>query len=134
MTTKFMGLCVGRHDIPDATDGFVFPNTVANPFDFVTLTDTANKSIGDCDNLILFVTGLTPVLIVVVNLCHQRGIKLTLMHFNTATNSYVSQNVDWLFHYHTITPVNLLYRGYNTFKGDILWTIQIAYTKALQTI
>ena len=94
MTAKFMGLCMGRHDIPGAIDGFVFPNTVADPFDYDTLTDIATKSIGKCDYLSLYVTGLTPVLVVVINLCHNKGINLTLMHYNTATGTYVPQNVD----------------------------------------
>jgi hypothetical protein len=43
--------------------------------------------------LTLYVTGLTPVLVSVINYCALFNISLTLYHYNVNTNSYVTQSV-----------------------------------------
>ena len=41
----------------------------------------------------LYVTGLTPVLVSVINYCRLFNIPVVLYHYNTRTNTYVRQSV-----------------------------------------
>ena len=120
-TVLNVALCQGRHDIPQATDGFIF-SEIAN----VTETNTMRKVVEDfaknhgmcqyesggckyCDKVFpcgysscalfysvkinLYVTGLTVALVEVINYCHLNDIELTLYHFNRETNDYYAQEI-----------------------------------------
>jgi hypothetical protein len=43
--------------------------------------------------LLLYVTGLTPLLISVLNYCRLFNIPVVLLHYNSSTNRYVSQSI-----------------------------------------
>lgn len=92
-----LGLCgPGRHDIPGVS-GFVFPADV-DPLDTDGLSKHAAKALCDaglCEagSLDLYVTGLSVALVAVVNACCERGIPLTVWHYNRDTGSYYPQPV-----------------------------------------
>ncbi len=115
-----LGLCKGRHDIPQAEDGFVF-ESISDPTDTKALEKRAFMSLWNvcyrsnkglmidpewdgCDmtplifngmlHLNLYVTGLTVALIAVLNVCRREGITVTLWHYNSADGSYYPQQVD----------------------------------------
>ena len=102
--TLNMGLCEGRHAIPQATDGYIFPSEV-NPTDLRQLNNIAvdrlmaicEKEYNDKKQIIgqlnLYVTGLTVALIEVLNICKMYGIRVTLYHYNRDTNDYFPQEV-----------------------------------------
>lgn len=99
-----MGLCEGRHEIPQVTDGYIFPSEV-NPTDIDGLRRTAwnklcetykNKGLDidvDMPVLHLYVTGLTVALVEVINVCRKLDITLRLYHYNRETNDYYVQIV-----------------------------------------
>lgn len=89
-----MSLCRGRHEIPQATDGSIFPSNV-NPLDVDGLERFASRQlIGyHCKRLNLYVTGLTVALVAVINVCRKEGIELTLYHYDRESNSYYPQKV-----------------------------------------
>lgn len=101
--TLNMGLCEGRHNIPQVTDGYIFPLEV-NPTNVQKLTETAFNKLEDFYfstdklHLNLYVTGLTVALISVLNACRLLDPKLldleiTLYHYDRDTNSYYPQEV-----------------------------------------
>ena len=59
MVSKLMATCEGRHDIPQAIDGAVFPMEISDPTNGAALEATA-KAI---DSLSLYVAGFTPATI-----------------------------------------------------------------------
>ncbi|MCD8331162.1 MAG: hypothetical protein LUB63_01335 [Oscillospiraceae bacterium] len=97
MTIK-MGLCAGRHEIPDVEE-YIF-ETIEDPCDFDGMTDIAGRTIidryklgGGQGELHLYVTGLTQALISVINVCLVYGVNLTLYHFDRQTGGYLPQKV-----------------------------------------
>ncbi|MGN1339171.1 MAG: hypothetical protein ACI4WS_02655 [Oscillospiraceae bacterium] len=88
---KRLALCSGRHFIPEA-EGSVFDHAV-NPLDVEGLEQEARFVLRDCTELDLFVTGLTVACVAVINACRERGIKLTLWHYDRERNEYYPQNV-----------------------------------------
>lgn len=85
-----MMVCEGRHDIPCKTA--IFPKVVENIFDFGSLYGVADKAIPqDCGLLDLYVTGLTPCVLAVAAVCHDRGIALTCLHYNREDGKYYPQ-------------------------------------------
>jgi hypothetical protein len=89
-----LGLCEGRHDIP--VNGYIF-GEIKDPMDFKELSRIAFESLwqyghSDCE-LTLYVTGLTPALIAVLNECGALEIDVTLMHYDKATGAYKPQKV-----------------------------------------
>ena len=89
---KTMELCKGRHEIDAAVDGAVFPNEL-DPLDILTMDAIASESIGEIDELDLYVTGLSVALVSVINHCHDKGVKLTLFHYDRNSGMYYSQPV-----------------------------------------
>ena len=91
-----IGLVRGRHDIPGITE-YVFDGEIEDPSDILGIQDTAYQSIGNIPikytDLKLYVTGLTPCLVEVINVCRYFKFKLILMHYNPKTNSYYEQEV-----------------------------------------
>ncbi len=93
MIIKKMELCKGRHEIPEAVDGAVFPNNL-DPTDIKTMDSIVIKSIGfDLDELHLYVTGLTVALVAVINFCRKMDVKLVLFHYDRESGNYYKQNV-----------------------------------------
>lgn len=94
-------LCKGRHKTP-ATES-IFPETV-NPFDFAgnrEIVAQVLKDILPCDYIAVYVTGLTPALVTVINYCLESGINLLLKHFDRESGEYRGQWVtggisEWL--------------------------------------
>ena len=100
--TLNIGLCEGRHNIPEVTDGYIFPSEV-NPTDLRQLNNIAvdklmdlyeSKYVGNSHfKLNLYVTGLTVALIEVLNVCKMYDIQVTLYHYDRETGTYYPQNV-----------------------------------------
>ena len=90
--TKSMTLCEGRHDIPNATDGAIFGNTI-NPLDVCGLEEKALNKLEGVKALNLYVTGLSVALVAVINVCHREGIMLTLWHYDRNSGNYYPQSV-----------------------------------------
>jgi hypothetical protein len=86
-----MGLCEGRHQMP--VEEYIFPQVVENPFDFSELEKVVHEKLKDVKELDLYVSGLTPVLIVAVNYCVFNGIETTLYHFDINSGEYVPQKL-----------------------------------------
>lgn len=88
-----LAVCEGRHEIPQATDGAIFPQEVANPFDFSALAEIVKGKLDSCTRLDLYITGLTPCTLAVVNYCGKNLIPLTCWHYNRDTGAYVPQKM-----------------------------------------
>lgn len=85
-------LCEARHNIPNATDGSIFNNTI-NPLDVNGLEEIAIAKLNGVDEANIYVTGLTVALIAVLNASKITGTKITLWHYNRDTDNYYSQEV-----------------------------------------
>ena len=88
------GLIQGRHEISEVKD-YIFTNTL-DPADRQGIRSLAQKSLeflSKGDNLTVYVTGLTVALVEVINICHEKGVRLTLMHFDRETGTYFPQDV-----------------------------------------
>ena len=88
------GLIQGRHEIPDVSE-YIFENAL-DPADIQGIRSLAQKSLeflSKGDSLTVYVTGLTAALVEVINICHSKGAKLTLMHFDRNTATYFPQEV-----------------------------------------
>lgn len=115
-----LALCGGRHDIPGATDGYIFGEIPQKYItDTVTLEDLAfaklwgiarkngltrhvldwrdgdeyDEEIVPGLQLNLYVTGLTVALISVLNVARNEGIKVVLYHFDRSSGEYFPQEV-----------------------------------------
>lgn len=89
---KTLALCEGRHEMPDAVEGAIFGNSV-DPLDVDGLEKIASEKLAGVQHLRLYVTGLTVALVAVINVCHEKCIKLTLMHFDRGSGNYYQQMV-----------------------------------------
>lgn len=114
-----MALCEGRHEIPEATDGYVFPAELAARLMRYEqgLEDMAAGAIAEAGHkyyayvsaddgyglakdqsakvsLNLYVTGLTVALIATLNACRKQGITVTLYHYDKDSGDYYPQKVD----------------------------------------
>ena len=101
------GLCgPGRHEMP--VQEYIFPAVVENPMDFEMLNTHSRNYIreviknanGEPIHIMLFVTGLTPVLTSFLSMwVHESNKdaedKLTLMHFDRDEGDYVGQDFCW---------------------------------------
>ncbi len=88
------GLVQGRHEIPDVSE-YIFENAL-DPADIMGIRSLAQKSLeflSKGDSLKVYVTGLTAALVEVINICHSKGVALTLMHFNRDTGTYFPQEI-----------------------------------------
>ena len=90
--TYTFALCAGRHPIPGNPDA-IFPETV-NPLDLDGMFETAQRAIPeDCTDLTLYVTGLTVAMLTVVQVCLNRGVSLTALHFDRTSGMYYAQRM-----------------------------------------
>lgn len=113
-----LGLIKGRHEMP--VQDYIFSSEIEDPMDFNRIEVDIHKALicrfgltlregtGSLPNqteftsvpctvgdqvLIVYVTGLTPVTVALINWCRFHGQELILMHFNKATGAYVAQRV-----------------------------------------
>jgi hypothetical protein len=91
MSKKILGLCAGRHEMP--VEEYLFPQVVEDPFNFDELEKAVHQKLKDADAVDLYVSGLTPVLMVVVNYCIYNAIETTLYHFDINSGEYVPQKL-----------------------------------------
>ena len=118
----FLSLCEGRHEIPQAVDGSIFPAEIQNVADTAVLESRAFSGIwraaycryksGESGYLYnpdgadlyelalcpglrinLYVTGLTVALVAALNACRAERLTVTLWHFNRDTGEYYPQEV-----------------------------------------
>lgn len=89
-------LCVGRHKTP--CNDFIF-GKVDNPIAFGKLERTAREKLDRActrqEVIVVYVTGLTPALIAVLNVACHRYKRIVLMHYNKEDSSYRSQLVNF---------------------------------------
>jgi hypothetical protein len=87
-------LCSSRHETP-AHGKAIFPNEVANPLDFAGLEIRAAQVLAgyNLPYLYVYVTGLTPALVAVINVCREKGIHLILKHYDRESGRWFSQYV-----------------------------------------
>lgn len=93
------GLCEGRHEINDVTDGYIFGNTIADPTDTEGLKEEAidfflDKGVKSTECINIYVTGLTVALIAAINAAKEIGVTVTLYHFDRETGNYFAQSVN----------------------------------------
>lgn len=95
MNIKKIGLCQGRHEIPEVTEYF-FGQTL-DPTDINGMYNEAFEKIEtqmqDVDVIHLYVTGLTVALVAVINATRTVDMPLILYHFDRETGEYYPQQV-----------------------------------------
>lgn len=109
------GMIKGRHKMPVET--YIFNEAIENPHDYkgihAHISAFIRDNIGVCakygeavnsagedsrvlcgeKELVVYVTGLTPVTVELVKICLYNGISLTLMNYDTSSGEYVPQFV-----------------------------------------
>lgn len=91
---KKIGLCEGRHPMP--VKAYIYTHSIADPTDTAGLEEEARVSLADIDekiHLFIYVSGLTVALISALNVCREKNIFVTLMHYDTKSNNYYAQRV-----------------------------------------
>lgn len=89
--TKVLGLCKGRHEIPNVSE-YVF-DTEIDPTNIQALNCQAAKVLAGANHVDLYVTGLSVALLSVVRFCILSDISLTCYHYNRDTGEYYPQQV-----------------------------------------
>lgn len=89
---KVLALCAGRHEMPAQIEGCIF-DIIEDVTNLQAMEEIACNKLEGCKSLQLYVTGLTPALIAVLNVCHRNGTLVTLYHFNRDTGDYFPQVV-----------------------------------------
>lgn len=95
-TERFVALCAGRHNIPDAVDGCIFEQ-IEDPTDVRSIERHASRYIQDkfenegLAKINLFVTGLTVALCAVLKICLFYGVEVVLWHYDRDTGEYFPQ-------------------------------------------
>lgn len=91
MIDKTMVLCKLRHKHPlvDPLEA-IFPTEI-DPFDYYAMHKMIDAKLKDAKSLNLYVTGLSPALVAVLNYCTLYSITCVLWHFNKLTGLYVKQ-------------------------------------------
>ena len=89
-----MGVCWGRHNIPEAVDGFIFPEVIdiknvkaLEVAAFDVLNNNPNARLN------LFITGLTVAVIAVLNSARRLGMPVTAWHFDRETGKFFPQKI-----------------------------------------
>ena len=97
LTPWKLGVCAGRHEMP--VDGYVVDN-IDDPADFTEIRQKVDEGMreyyckGNTPHVLdLYVTGLTVVLVEILNWCRQHSIGVTLWHYDAKTGQYFGQNV-----------------------------------------
>lgn len=72
----------------------IFGASVTNPMDFGSLESVALNALKTAGHtVVVYVTGMTPAVVAVINACHEMHKDLILMHFNKQTGRYKAQFV-----------------------------------------
>ena len=93
-TTFKLGLCQGRHEIKDV-DTYIFLDGdiefPINPSDLRKNVVNRFKQLGisQSDDLVVYVTGLTPALTAVIRIAFTNCMTLTLMHYDNTSGNYI---------------------------------------------
>lgn len=95
-TTYELGLCEGRHEIKDVgiyifADGDIQFPINPNALKSKVIDRFNDLGVSQRDDLIIYVTGLTPALTAVIKVAFENCMTLTLMHYDTATGCYISE-------------------------------------------
>ena len=110
------GLIKGRHLMP--VKDYIFNEDIHDVFDYIgirkhieewlkkkfTFEETLDSFQNKADYLDIgvkkteeilevYITGLTPVVIELINACYLNGVRLRIMNYNRDTNTYVSQKI-----------------------------------------
>lgn len=92
---KKYALCEGRHEIPQAKDGAIFPSIVKPVVD--ELEAYADKFVYNHflqgQTMHLYTTGLTMALLAVLNACKKHSIHVVVFHYNRDTGDYDPQEI-----------------------------------------
>lgn len=87
-----IGVCEGRHEMP--VEKYIYGQQV-NPLDVNGLETQAEKRLlelkGDCNQLHLYVTGLTVAVIATIKVAKEMFDSVVLLHYNRDSNSYYQQ-------------------------------------------
>lgn len=89
-----LGLCENRHEIKDI-DKYIFKDGdiqfPINPSDIKQkVVDRFNElEIKNEDDLVIYVTGLTPALTAVIRIAFKNCMTLTLMHYDNQSKTYI---------------------------------------------
>lgn len=85
----------GRHEMPFNAAPAIFGETT-DVMDFDTFRLKARDALNGCagEIVVVYVTGLTPALVEVINVAHEMGIPLCLMHWDRDVLAYKRQWVD----------------------------------------
>jgi len=87
-----IGVCEGRHEMP--VEKYIYGQQV-NPLDVIGLETQAEKRLlelkGDCNQLHLYVTGLTVAVIATIKMAIKMFDNVVLLHYNRDSNSYYQQ-------------------------------------------
>lgn len=91
-----VAVCKGRHEIPQATDGAIFENTITEMNPFSLLLEASKRLFSDFalqtgDIVELYVTGLTMATLAIVNACASTDIELVCYHYDRETGTYILQ-------------------------------------------
>ena len=89
-----LGLCENRHEIKDINTYLFKEGDIQfpiNPSDIRRkVVDRFNElGITDKDDLVIYVTGLTPALTAVIRIAFKNCMTLTLMHYDKETKTYI---------------------------------------------
>ena len=90
MSKIIIGLVKGRHEMP--VNEYIF-DKVNDVFDYDEIRNQIHHKLQKYNEVDLYVTGLTTVLIEVINYCIINNLNLTLLHYNYETHGYMSQIV-----------------------------------------
>ncbi len=96
MKTIKVAVCKGRHEIPQATDGAIFEQTITEMNPDLLLEDASERLLSDFgakngDTVELYVTGLTMATLAIVNACASTDIELVCYHYDRETGKYIPQ-------------------------------------------
>lgn len=96
MKTIKVAVCKGRHEIPQATDGAIFEQTITEMNPLKLLTKASKRLLSDFglrkgDAVLLYVTGLTMATLAIVRACNWYGIDLICYHYDKETGEYIPQ-------------------------------------------
>ena len=93
-----VAVCKGRHEIPQATDGSIFEQTITEMNPFSLLLEASKRLFSDFalrsgDRVDLYVTGLTMATLAIVNACLSTGIRIVCYHYDRETGKYIPQPI-----------------------------------------
>ena len=82
-----------RHNHKEINDLPTIFDEVVDIFDFDLHKKIIHSKLKGCEHLALYVTGLTQLLVSVLNYCRLFDIEVTLYHYDVDSNTYRTQSV-----------------------------------------